>query len=101
MAEGVWVVSRPHAGWRADVNIRDIIDGKRHWRAHTAGVNALPADYRIIYGEMQKYLFKVGPVSLTGGDLLSEVGDLFEGSAVAGRSAMKLIARTSPRTATT
>ena len=44
-----------------------------------ARVKALPQDYQIVYKEMQKYLFKVGPVELaevTG--LLSGIIDLFE-----------------------
>jgi DNA-binding ferritin-like protein (Dps family) len=45
------------AGWEADVGIRDIIEGKRQWRAHVARVKALPPDYRIVYQEMQRYLF--------------------------------------------
>ena len=71
--------------------IRDIIEGKRQWRAHMARVRALPPDYRIVYQEMQKYLFKVGPVSLTDGDLLSDIADFFEDGAASGRSAMELI----------
>lgn len=73
------------------MSIRDIIDGKRQWRAHMERVKALPADYQIVYGEIQKYLFKVGPVSLTGGDLLSEIVEFFEGGAAAGTSAITLI----------
>ncbi|MEK8174547.1 DUF1048 domain-containing protein [Streptomyces sp. M19] len=52
------------------MGIQDIIEGKKQWRAHTARVKALPPDYRIVYKEMQKYLFKVGPVDLTDGPLL-------------------------------
>ncbi|WP_026929716.1 DUF1048 domain-containing protein [Glycomyces tenuis] len=73
------------------MSIRDIIEGKRQWREHTARVKALPPDYRIVYEEMQKYLFKVGPVSLTGGDLLSEIVDFFEGGAASGKDVMTLI----------
>jgi DNA-binding ferritin-like protein (Dps family) len=73
------------------MSIRDIIDGKRQWRAHMARVKALPPDYRIVYEEMQKYLFKVGPVSLTDGNLLSEIVDFFESGAAAGKGVMELI----------
>jgi DNA-binding ferritin-like protein (Dps family) len=73
------------------MSIREIIDGKRQWRAHMARVKALPPDYRIVYEEMQKYLFKVGPVSLTGGDLLSEIVDFFESGAASGKGVMELI----------
>ncbi len=73
------------------MSIRDIIEGKRQWHAHMARVNALPPDYRVVYEEMQKYLFKVGPVSLTGGDLLSEIVDFFESGAAGGKGVMELI----------
>ncbi|GAB3237271.1 hypothetical protein GCM10027447_36310 [Glycomyces halotolerans] len=73
------------------MSIRDIIEGKRQWRAHMARVKALPPDYRIVYEEMQKYLFKVGPVSLIDGDLLSEIVDFFESGAASGKGVTELI----------
>lgn len=61
------------------MRIQDIIEGKKEWRAHVARVKALPQDYQIVYKEIQKYLFKVGPVELTDGtSLLSGIVDLFE-----------------------
>ncbi|GAE26669.1 hypothetical protein JCM9140_2755 [Halalkalibacter wakoensis JCM 9140] len=61
------------------MRIKDIIEGKKEWRAHMARVKALPKDYQVVYKEIQKYLFKVGPVELTDGtDLLSGIIDLFE-----------------------
>lgn len=60
------------------MGVRDILDGKRQWRAHVARVKGLPDDYRIVYDEMQKYLFKVGPTSLIDGGLLEEIVDFFE-----------------------
>lgn len=73
------------------MSIRDIVDGKRQWRAHMARVKALPPDYRIVYEEMQKYLFKVGPSSLIDGKLLPEIVDFFETGAASGKGAMELI----------
>lgn len=73
------------------MSFRDSIEAKRQWRAHMARVKALPADYRIVYEEVQKYLFKVGTVSLTGGNLLSEILDFFEGGAASGKGVMELI----------
>jgi len=65
------------------MRIQDIIEGKKEWRAHMARVKALPQDYQIVYKEIQKYLFKVGPVELTEGiELLSGIVDLFEEGAV-------------------
>lgn len=73
------------------MSIRDIIEGKRQWRAHVARVRALPPDYQIVYEELQKYLFKVGPLSLTDGNLLSELIDFFEGGVAEGRGVTELI----------
>ncbi|MCF2531045.1 DUF1048 domain-containing protein [Yinghuangia soli] len=73
------------------MGIRDIIEGKKQWRAHMARVDALPADYRIVYREMQKYLFKVGPVDLLGDSLLPGIVDFFEEGAAQGKGVRHLI----------
>jgi DNA-binding ferritin-like protein (Dps family) len=68
------------------MGIRDIIAGKRQWRAHVARVRALPPDYRIVYKEIQRYFFKVGPV-----DLLDGIVDFFEEGVVTGRGVLELV----------
>jgi DNA-binding ferritin-like protein (Dps family) len=73
------------------VGIQDIIEGKKQWRAHVARVKALPPDYRIVYKEMQRYFFKVGPVGLTDGSLLSGIVDFFEEGVAAGKGVLELI----------
>jgi DNA-binding ferritin-like protein (Dps family) len=73
------------------VGIQDIIEGKKQWRAHMARVKALPPDYQIVYKEMQKYLFKVGPVDLSDGQLLSGIVDFFEEGVAAGKGVLELI----------
>jgi DNA-binding ferritin-like protein (Dps family) len=73
------------------VGIQDIIEGKRRWRAHVARVKALPPDYQIVYREMQKYLFKVGPVDLPDGGLLPGIVDFFEEGVAAGKGVVELI----------
>ncbi|MGW4717845.1 DUF1048 domain-containing protein [Nocardia sp. NPDC004260] len=73
------------------MGIRDIIEGKKEWRAHMARVKALPLDYRIVYKEMQKYLFKVGPVELADGSLLPGLLDFFEEGIAAGKGVMEVI----------
>jgi len=73
------------------VGIQDIIEGKKQWRAHMARVKALPPDYRIVYKEMQRYIFKVGPVDLLDGTLLSGILDFFEEGAAAGKGVLELI----------
>ncbi|MFE9097776.1 DUF1048 domain-containing protein [Streptomyces sp. NPDC007264] len=73
------------------MSIQDIIEGKKQWRAHVARVKALPPDYQIVYKEMQKYLFKVGPVSLPDGPLLPGIVDFFEEGVAAGKGVVELI----------
>jgi DNA-binding ferritin-like protein (Dps family) len=75
------------------VSIQDIIEGKKQWRAHMARVKALPPDYQIVYKEMQRYLFKVGPVDLSDGNLLSGIVDFFEEGATSGKGVLELIGR--------
>ncbi|MFX3617278.1 MAG: DUF1048 domain-containing protein [Sporolactobacillus sp.] len=73
------------------MSIRDIIEGKKEWRAHMARVKALPQDYQIVYREIQKYLFKVGPIELTDGiGLLSGIIDLFEEGAALGKGVLEV-----------
>jgi len=73
------------------VGIQDIIEGKKQWRAHLARIKALPPDYQIVYKEIQKYLFKVGPTDLTEGNLLSGIVDFFEEGVAAGKGVLELI----------
>ena len=73
------------------MGIHDIIEGKKQWRAHMARVKALPPDYQIVYKEMQRYLFKVGPVDLSDGRLLSGIVDFFEEGVAAGKGVLELI----------
>ena len=73
------------------MGIQDVIEGKKQWRAHMARVNALPPDYRVVYKEIQKYFFKVGPIDLPDGRLLSGIVDFFEEGAAAGKGVLELI----------
>ncbi|MHB0896601.1 MAG: DUF1048 domain-containing protein [Spirochaetales bacterium] len=73
------------------MSIHDIIEGKKEWRAHMARVKALPREYQIVYTEIQKYLFKVGPVELAEGTgLLSGIVDLFEEGAANGKGVLEV-----------
>lgn len=73
------------------MKIQEIIEGKKEWKAHVARVKALPKDYQIVYKELQKYLFKVGPVELTEGTgLLSGIVDLFEEGAAMGKGVLEV-----------
>ncbi|WP_405056514.1 DUF1048 domain-containing protein [Kribbella sp. NBC_01505] len=73
------------------MGIQDLIEGKKQWRAHVARVKALPPDYQIVYKELQRYLFKVGPVDLLEGDLLSGIVDFFEEGVASGKGVLELI----------
>lgn len=73
------------------MSIQDIIEGKKQWRAHLARVKALPPDYQIVYKEMQKYLFKVGPINLSDGSLLPGIVDFFEEGVATGKGVLELI----------
>ncbi|MET8337524.1 DUF1048 domain-containing protein [Streptosporangium canum] len=73
------------------MGIQDIIEGKKQWRAHTARIKALPPDYQIVYKEIQRYFFKVGPVDLLDGSLLSGILDFFEEGVAAGKGVLELI----------
>jgi DNA-binding ferritin-like protein (Dps family) len=73
------------------VSIQDIIDGKKQWRSHMARVKALPPDYQIVYKEIQRYLFKVGPIDLPDGRLLSGIVDFFEEGVAGGKGILELI----------
>lgn len=73
------------------MGIRDIIEGKRQWRAHLARVRELPPDYQIVYREIQKYYFKVGPVDLVDGSLLTGILEFFEEGVAAGKGVLELV----------
>lgn len=73
------------------MSIQDIIEGKKEWRAHVTRVKALPQDYRFVYKEIQKYLFKVGPIELTESTgLLSGIIDLFEEGVALGKGVLEV-----------
>ncbi|WP_326626701.1 DUF1048 domain-containing protein [Nonomuraea fuscirosea] len=73
------------------MGIQDIIKGKKQWRAHMARVKALPPDYEIVYKEIQRYYFKVGPIGLADGSLLTGLLEFFEEGVAAGTGALELI----------
>lgn len=73
------------------MGIHDIIEGKKQWRAHQARVRALPRDYQIVYREIQKYYFKIGPVDLADGPLLPGLVEFFEQGAAAGKGVLELV----------
>lgn len=73
------------------MSIKKIIEGKKEWRAHISRVKALPQDYQIVYKEIQKYLYKVGPVELHEGiGPLSEILSFFEEGVAAGKGVLEV-----------
>ncbi|MBY6053584.1 DUF1048 domain-containing protein [Cytobacillus firmus] len=73
------------------MSIKKIIEGKKEWKAHVSRIKALPQDYQIVYKEIQKYLFKVGPVVLNNGiGLLSDILSFFEEGAAAGKGVLEV-----------
>jgi DNA-binding ferritin-like protein (Dps family) len=71
--------------------IKEMIEGKKEWRAHMSRVKGLPKEYKIVYAEIQKYFFKVGPMELTEGiDLLTGIVDLFEEGAIRGKEVLEV-----------
>ena len=80
------------------MSIQEIIEGKKEWRAHMARVKALPQEYQIVYKEIQKYLFRVGPVEMADGitdgtGLFSGIVDLFEEGAALGKGVLEVTGR--------
>lgn len=73
------------------MRLKDMIDGKKEWRAHVTRVKGLPRAYQIVYNEIQKYLYKVGPIELNEGiGLLSGIVDLFEEGAAFGKGVLEV-----------
>lgn len=64
---------------------------KREWRAMEARAAALPEDYRVLYAEIQKYLWQLsagdGRETIT---VLGGLLDLFEAGAADGRRALEV-----------
>jgi DNA-binding ferritin-like protein (Dps family) len=69
--------------------IYKLIGDKREWNEMQARAKALPAEYQIVYREMQDYMFK-----RSGGDgmdiirILKDVLELFEGGAAEKRQVL-------------
>ncbi len=66
-----------------------ILGDKKEWKRMEARAAALPGDYRIVYGEIKKYLWR-----FTAGDgmdiieILKDLLDLFETGAADGKHAL-------------
>jgi DNA-binding ferritin-like protein (Dps family) len=71
--------------------LKKILGDKKEWRRMEARAQALPSDYRIVYGEIKKYMWK-----FTAGDgmdivaILRDLLDLFETGAADGKRALEV-----------
>ena len=71
-----------------------LIGDKKEWKRMEARANALPRDYRVVYGEMKSYMWR-----FTSGDgmdvvaVLKDVLELFEASAAEGRRVLDVTGR--------
>ena len=78
-----------------------ILGDKKEWKRMEARAEALPSDYRIVYGEMKKYMWR-----FTAGDgmdivaILKDLLELFETGAADGKRALEVTARMWPGSAT-
>ena len=69
--------------------LKKILGDKKEWKRMEARADALPNDYRIVYGEIKKYLWR-----FTAGDgmdivaILKDLLDLFETGAADGKHAL-------------
>ncbi len=73
------------------MGFKEIIEGKKEWNAHVARVKKLPEDYQFVYKEIQKYMWKVGPVELNEGiGLFVNIVELFEEGASLGKGVLEV-----------
>ena len=73
------------------MRLQDRVDSRKEWRAHMRRVKRLPRDYRLVYKEMQKYLFKAGGAELADGmEVLPGIVDLFEEGAALGKGVLEM-----------
>lgn len=68
--------------------LKKIVGDKKAWKAMEARAKALPGDYRVVYHEIQQYIWKSS--GLDGIDIFKGLLDLFEEGAVNGRSALEI-----------
>ena len=71
--------------------LKKILGDKKEWRRMEARAAALPSDYRIVYSEIQKYMWK-----FTAGDgmdiieILKDLLELFETGAADGKRVLEV-----------
>ena len=71
--------------------LKKIIEDKKEWNAMEARAKALPSDYRIVYGEIQRYMWQF--TAGNGMDIVAILKDLlglFETGATDGKHALEV-----------
>jgi DNA-binding ferritin-like protein (Dps family) len=68
--------------------LKKILGDKKEWKAMEARAKALPKDYRVVYHEIQQYIWKSSGVDAI--DIFKGLLDLFEEGAVNGRSVLEI-----------
>lgn len=64
------------------MDLQEALQDKKAWRALQKRAKLLPQDYYIVYQEIQKYLFKIAPLTLSKDtSLFHDLIDLFEAGA--------------------
>ncbi len=73
------------------MSIKQILDEKREWKMLQKQVKSLPSDYRFVFKEMQKYIFKVAslPTEETM-SFFSGIIELFEAGIEANKSVLEV-----------
>jgi DNA-binding ferritin-like protein (Dps family) len=71
--------------------LKKILGDKRQWRGMEARAAALPRDYRVVYDEIKKYLFKFSAGNgMETVAILEDLLGLFESGAADGRRALDI-----------
>ena len=71
--------------------VKRILGDKKEWKGMEARAAALPSDYRIVYGEIKRYMWKFtagGGMDIIA--ILNDLLDLFETGAADGKRALEV-----------
>ncbi len=66
------------------------IEDKKEWRAMKARAKALPEEYRIVYDEIEQYIFEGGSGILGTTDPFKRLVDMFEEGAANGKHVLEI-----------
>lgn len=76
------------------MNLKEALQEKKNWHAGRRRVKALPKEYRLVYEEAQKYLFKgCWTEGIAYASIMSELLAFFEQGAAAGKDVLTVTGR--------